>query len=209
MSITSPPTLPDFLPGRLTIGRGTARDYGALAPFHYLADRPATFADVWAVRYEPPAGAATGPPVSRALSRALSRPVAVGVLSYPVPSCAGREAFLRRRRRSRRDNLRFANRHVRTISRVIVHPQFRALGLSTALVRCLCHHCDTRYVEAMSRMADAHPLFRRAGMRPLGLGRAARRGGRGAAYFILDRRPARTARPTRPSARRKEHPHAT
>src|SRR5687768_749679 len=44
--------LPAFLPGRLTYARGTPADYRALARFHYCAQRPATWAGVWAVLYE-------------------------------------------------------------------------------------------------------------------------------------------------------------
>jgi ABC-type ATPase with predicted acetyltransferase domain len=160
-------TLPDFLPGTFAIERGTARDYDALADFHYVARRPATFAGVWVVRFSD--------------HRARTKLAAVGVLSYPVPSCASRERFLGLTG-SRSENLRFANRHIRTISRVIVHPQFRSLGLSTRLVRWLCDHCDTRYVEAMARMARVHPLFDRAGMtrvEPLNED--------GPIYFIFDR----------------------
>src|SRR5687768_15686791 len=42
--------LPDFLPGRLVLGRGTGHDYRALAAFHYAAGAPATWAGVWVVR---------------------------------------------------------------------------------------------------------------------------------------------------------------
>src|SRR4051812_2433925 len=110
-----------ILPGRLWVTRGSMRDYDALAQFHYVAPRPATIADIRVVRYR------DGP-------RAKPRVIAAGVLSYPVPSSDCREIYLGRSDRSRNENLCFANRHIRTISRVIVHPQFRALGLSTLLV---------------------------------------------------------------------------
>jgi ABC-type ATPase with predicted acetyltransferase domain len=160
-------TLPDFLPGTFAIDRGTVRDYDALADFHYVARRPATLAGVWVVRFTD--------------RRARRRVAAVGVLSHPVPSCASRERFLGLTG-SRSENLRFANAYIRTISRIVVHPQFRSLGLSTRLVHWICNHCDTRYVEAMARMARVHPLFDRAGMtrvEPLDPG--------GPVYFIFDR----------------------
>src|SRR5262245_18154743 len=118
--------LPQFLPGRLTLEPGCARDYVALGQFHYIAGRPATWAAVWVVRYKPQ------------VRLSLSRPVAVGVLSYPIPSFRPRERVLAIESLAFRDKLRFINRHVRTISRVVVHPQFRSLGLSSILVRCLC-----------------------------------------------------------------------
>jgi hypothetical protein len=144
--------LPDFLPGNLTLTPGNAQDYDILAPFHYLPRRPATWAAVWTVRFSGEAVA--------------DRVVAVGVLSYPVPSCGARERFFGLPP-DRSQNLIFANENLRTISRVIVHPQFRALGLSKALVRCLCDHCPTRFVEAMAVMGRAHPFFERAGMKRL------------------------------------------
>jgi hypothetical protein len=149
MSSPTDPDLPDFLPGRLTLRAGTHKDYLALCKYHYAAGAPATWAGTWTIDYADP--------------RRAARPVAVGVLSYPVPSSRPRERHLRLSP-DRRANVAFANRHVRTISRVIVHPQFRALGLSSVLVRWICSHCPVRYVEAMARMGDVCPLFERGGM---------------------------------------------
>jgi GNAT superfamily N-acetyltransferase len=166
--------LPQFLPGKLSIGRGTPRDYFVLEQFHYIAKRPATWAAVWVVRYEP------YHPTEHDRSR--SRVVAVGVLSYPVPSSIPRERFLGIQSLSRREKLFFVNQNLRTISRVVVHPQFRSLGLSSILVRCLCDHCDTRYVEAIAMMARAHPFFDRAGMTRIDPEKSDQ-----PVYFILDR----------------------
>jgi hypothetical protein len=63
----------------------------------------------------------------------------------------------RRRALWLRDNLR-------TISRIIVHPRFRGIGLASQLARCLCDDCPTPYIEAIAAMAALHPLFERAGM---------------------------------------------
>jgi ABC-type ATPase with predicted acetyltransferase domain len=162
-----------FLPGKLWIAPGSARDYATLSAFHYRSCRPATFAGAWAVRYASPG-----------VPRDQARPVAVAVLSWPVPSCFARERFLGRFGKfARSENLRFANRHVRTISRVIVHPQFRSLGLGVTLVRWICRHCNTRYVEALATMGRAHPLFERAGMTRVEPDRPDR-----PMYYIFDRR---------------------
>ncbi len=169
------PALPDFLPGRLTLRDGVYADYVALAKYHYVAGAPASRAGIWTIDYAEPA---TG----------RVRPIAVGVLSYPVPSSRPRERHLGLSP-DRCANLRFANRHVRTISRVIVHPQFRAAGLSTVLVRWICSHCPTRYTEAMARMGDVCPFFERGGM-----SRVPPRPGE-PAYFIYDRDAARSAPP--------------
>ena len=131
-----------FLPGQFHLTPGNWRDYRTLARFHYLPRNPATWSEIWAIRYEAPLG---------------PRLVAVGVVSFPAPTCHARRAVLGLRG-SRRAELKFANRNIRTISRVIVHPQFRTLGLSSRLVRWICKHCKTRYVEALAVMGRVHPF---------------------------------------------------
>ena len=141
--------MPDFLPGRLSLEVGRPADYKPLAGFHYLAGRPATWAAVRTVRYE---------------DRHGSRVVAVGVLSWPTARSRGRERFFALSGLTYGGFLRFANANVRTVSRVIVHPQFRSLGLATAVIRALIDAGPTRYVEASARMGRAVPMFERAGM---------------------------------------------
>ncbi len=184
--------LPDFLPGRFALSRGRPSDYFALEHFHYLPKRPATYANVWVVRYEnddslsreaPPLhGVVRGAALHfgdhdamdsrwRCASRldtasdTTSRVVAVGVLSFPTLRSTPRERTLGLRDRTARERITFVNAHVRTVSRVVVHPQFRGLGLSSELVRKLIDICPTRYVEASAVMAHVHPFFAAAGMR--------------------------------------------
>jgi GNAT superfamily N-acetyltransferase len=59
---------------------------------------------------------------------------------------------------------RLLNKHVRTISRVVIDPRYRALGVARRLVR---HYLDdplTRYTEAVAAMGRCCPFFTRAGM---------------------------------------------
>ena len=152
--------LPDLdLPGRFAFRLGAAHDYRRLASLHYNRRGPATFALVGALDY------VDGP------SR---RTIGVGVLSYPTLRCFAREEALKLQGVAPELRTRFLNRHLRTISRVIVHPQFRGIGLSGFLVRQLCLQCPTRYVEAIAKLATFHPLFDRGGMKCLDNGDAAR-----------------------------------
>jgi GNAT superfamily N-acetyltransferase len=171
--------LADYLPGRLFLTRGEPRDYRALESFHYLGGRPATWAGVWVVRFAS----------QNYQSQPDVRPapiVGVGVLSYPVPTCVAREHHFHLRGRSYGQRLRFANRYLRTISRVVVHPRFRSIGLASALVRCICNECPTRYVEALAVMGDTHPLFESGGMTRVGYpGEQAHT----PSYFLFDRYP--------------------
>lgn len=143
-------TLPNFLPGKLTLEPGSPRDYIVLEQFHYLPKRPATWARVWRITYT---------------DRSGTRVIAAGVLSFPVPCSRGRQRVFNNAHLSYGRKIRFANANFRTISRIVVHPQFRSLGLATLLVECLIENCPTRYVEASAMMARAHPFFERAGMK--------------------------------------------
>ena len=161
--------LPDFLPGTLSVQPGVRDDYYRLAPYHYLDRVPSTFAGVWRVCYAPHDPAA-----------GLVRTVAVAVLSWPTAAHPVRYHALGVTNLSWGGRLRFANANVRTISRVIVHPQFRSLGLAVALVRVCLATSPLRYVEASARMGRAQPFFRLAGMTQ----HASDRGG---SHFYFDR----------------------
>lgn len=130
------------------LGAGRRRDYVALERFHYRRGSPATFAAVWTIRHIP-----------------WPQPIAVAVLSYPTLCLHVRNRVLGLAGMDPADRFRFVNRHVRTISRVIVHPTFRSLGLAPLLVRHILNNAPTRYVEALAVMGRAHPFFQSAGMR--------------------------------------------
>ena len=184
-----------ILPGRLRIERGTFADYRRLEHFHYAPGRPRVPIGVWRVVYEncrlPIANCrlkkanrksaiATVGPAQR--DNRKSHLIAVGVLSYPPPASRARERILDLVGPRYGPKLAFVNQHVRTIARIIVHPQFRSLGVAARLVRRICEQCPTRYVEAFAAMGDVHPFFEKGGMTRVP---AASEGE--AAYFIFDR----------------------
>lgn len=152
---------PDTLDEPLRLVRGDAGDYRALASFHYRAQRPATMTRVLALRHDRPTA------VGRYLDRRGERQT-VGVLveSLPTLSCAMRDAALHNRYRPLPPRPRAAllNDELRCISRVIVHPQWRGLGLAVRLVRAALDDSATRYTEALASMGRVHPFFERAGM---------------------------------------------
>ena len=159
----------EWLGGQLVIERGTFEDYRELERFHYLTKRPAVRAGVWRVRYVEQFAIE-----NRQLSSANclnARCVAVGVLGYPTPSCAARQRTLRLRgARYARRKIRWLNANLRTISRVIVHPQFRGVGVASELVRVICADSGVRYVEAMATMGRVVPFFEKGGMRRIDAG---------------------------------------
>jgi GNAT superfamily N-acetyltransferase len=89
--------------------------------------------------------------------------IGVVVLSYPSALHRTRHRVFGLRSMPFGERLHWVNANLRTISRVVVHPQFRGVGLSTTLIRAAVDACPTPFVEASARMGRAHPLFDRAG----------------------------------------------
>ncbi len=185
----------DFLPGRIRFDDGTSQDYRLLARHHYLPRPPSTWALVRVARFVPEwtrlmrhaseddlrvVGDSTGDQVSEKPGRV----VGVAVLSWPVPMLRARMAYFGLSR-SYRENLRFANAHLRTISRVVIHPQFRSIGMAAELVRQVIGRCPTRYVEASARMGHFVRFFENAGMTRVPVPPGAPENA--PAYFVIDR----------------------
>jgi hypothetical protein len=147
----------------LTWRDGCLRDYGALAAFHYLRHRPAGAKRVLVLADCRPTV------VGRfAQRRAEQRVVGVLVESLPALGCVLRNVATGGRYAGwsdRRASARLLNAEVRCISRVVVHPQWRGLGLAVRLVGRALATMTTPYTEALAAMGRVHPLFRLAGMR--------------------------------------------
>lgn len=170
--------LPRFIPGRLEAHLSLPGDYRALGRFHYRTGPPATWARLLRIDHT----------VDHSLSSAANaapRTIALAVLSWPTALSRPRRVRFGLNGRDLAQQLSFANRRLRTISRVIVHPQFRGLGLASLLVRGVIDLCPTRYVEATAAMGVVHPLFERAGMTREASPEATPEAG--PAYFWFDR----------------------
>jgi ABC-type lipoprotein export system ATPase subunit/GNAT superfamily N-acetyltransferase len=81
------------------------------------------------------------------------------VYCYPSPACFGRRQVLPKL------PMRELNRQLSTISRVVIHPKYRSLGLGAGLVRETLGLCGTDCVELVAVMAKYNPFAERAGMR--------------------------------------------
>lgn len=150
--------------GQLVLRRGTLSDYSALSEHHYRACRPATATRVLVFTDPRPTI------VGRYLKRAdPPEVVAVLVESLPSLSCRMRDWALRERYGSHlnaRSRAVLLNAEVRCISRVVVAPAWRGLGLAVRLVRAALADPTTPVTEALAAMGKVNPFFERAGMTP-------------------------------------------
>lgn len=128
--------------------------YEELACFHYRDKPTGPTTHIFAILDEHPLRRPTVP--------------AAGVIVYrpPVPNLGVRNAvtggFFTGLPRAA--GLSLLNEHVRCISRVIIDPRYRGLGLASWLVRETMAFVDVAMIEATSIMGRFHPFFKRAGM---------------------------------------------
>ncbi|MEM8739277.1 MAG: hypothetical protein AAGG38_12510 [Planctomycetota bacterium] len=146
----------------LCLRPGTLADYQRLAEHHYKARRPATMPRILTLEDRRPSVA------GRYRQRADATTV-VGVLveSLPSLSCRMRDWALHERYGSHlpaKSRAMILNREVRCISRVVIDPRWRGLGLAVRLVRAALAEPTTRYTEALAAMGKVNPFFVRAGM---------------------------------------------
>lgn len=148
---------------RLRIELGSMRDYNSLAAFHYKASRPGATTTVYRLVHE------TQTVVGRFFSRRDERQIA-GVLlrSLPHLACAMRDFATRGRYAGFTASAKamLLNRELRTISRIVIHPQWRGVGLAVRLVRHALANPEPgqRLTEALAAMGRVHPFLERAGM---------------------------------------------
>ncbi len=133
---------------RLRIVRGCLEDYKQLAHYHYRDGRLTAYAAIFALRF----GDET-----------------IGVIVYTMPSpglelrnVATDNLFAGF---DKRTQLALINKNIRRISRVIIEPRFRSLGLATRLVRETMPQMNVSIIEAIAVMGLVNPFFEKAGMK--------------------------------------------
>lgn len=153
----------------IVIRQGTRRDYAELSRFHYRAGAPATWARVVVAEERHPGSAAS--------RHQGERPIA-GVLVVSMPALNGPWRGVAWpglcESGDKREDARRLNAQVRTISRVVVEPRWRGLGVATRLVRAYLDDPLTQRTEAIAAMGACCPLFAAAGMREVAAPRSRR-----------------------------------
>jgi GNAT superfamily N-acetyltransferase len=139
----------------LYIEPGTMQDYHQLSRFHYRSSTVGPTAGIWVIRNRRP---------SRYDS---DQPIAVIVYTYPAPNLAVRNIITQNffARPDKAAGVSLLNRHVRCISRVIVDPRWRGLGLASWLVAQTKTLLNVAMIESMALMGHFHPFLEKAGFR--------------------------------------------
>ena len=136
----------------IRIQRGAREDWDRLAPLHYRSHHAGAVSDIFRM-------------VHRAAGQ---RETLVGVIVYsrsPLSLAARNRATGGRYRVGRGLSAgRLVNEELRIVSRVVITPNWRGLGLASRLVAETLPRVGTPYVEALAAMGRVHPFFEQAGM---------------------------------------------
>jgi GNAT superfamily N-acetyltransferase len=84
------------------------------------------------------------------------------VYTYPPPGCAGRHLVLPGKR-----SMKALNSELSTISRVVIHPKYRSIGLGAKLIGETLQRVGTPCVEMIAVMAKYNPFAEKAGMQKI------------------------------------------
>ncbi len=138
----------EFVPAKMT-------DYHRLQRYHYRSGQPGPIDSVFAIK-----------PKDGSLLMHDCPVAGVIVYAWPPLNCRMRNRVFADLLSGLDNSSRVekVNRMVRTISRVIIEPRFRGLGLASKLVRETLSQVNVPIVEAMAAMGRVHPFFERAGM---------------------------------------------
>lgn len=140
---------------KMEIVQGCFDDYKQLAHYHYRESRPGPFKKIFVLRND---------------SLRATRNKIIGVIVYSMP-------FLGLELRSlvmdnyfggfdKSTRLELINENIRCISRVIIEPRFRGLGLAKKLVQETMPKMNVSIIEAVAVMGRINPFLEKAGMRP-------------------------------------------
>jgi ABC-type ATPase with predicted acetyltransferase domain len=124
----------------MAVEPGTLEDWRKLSAFHYRSHNTTARRAVFSIRRK-------------------DELCAVIVYCYPFPQCAGRNKVLPKM------PLAELNQKLCSISRIVVHPKYRTIGLGEKLIRDSLPKTGTPYVEMIAVMPRYNPFAERAGMK--------------------------------------------
>jgi len=125
------------------VEKGTRQDYEKLACFHYRSSRLPVPMRIFALKHR-------------------KETVGVIVYSYSPSTCFGRRQAL-----GKVASMDELNRDFAWISRVVLHPKYRSIGLGTMLVKDTLPLVGRRFVETIAVMAKYNPFLEKAGMKKI------------------------------------------
>jgi ABC-type ATPase with predicted acetyltransferase domain len=109
-------------------------------------------------------------------------PVGLCAFTTPAASLSLRTHFFGLANPRSKVALQALNEQLWLLARVVLHPTYRGAGIAAGFVRRACETCPVPWVETLTAMGNANPVFDRAGFTRVGVVRKPGRGGYGGQY---------------------------
>lgn len=149
--------------GELRLEEGSRADWPAFAKWHYRSHHLAFVKRVVLLKHG-------------------DQPVGLCAFTTPAASLALRTHYFGLTDPRSGVALQALNEQLWLLARVVLHPTYRGAGIAAAFVRRACETCPVRWVETLTAMGHANPVFDRAGFVRVGVIRHAGRAGYGGQY---------------------------
>ena len=135
------------------------KEYERLSVYHYRGGKIGPFKAIYAIVDTHPVRA-----------RLCGGRIVAGVIVYsmPAPNLELRNVATGKMFRQfgdRKMQLQLVNENIRCISRVIIDPRYRGIGLASMLVKETMPKLNVPIIEALAVMGKVNPFFEKAGMK--------------------------------------------
>jgi hypothetical protein len=178
---TTPSSTMCTISNHIQIRLASRAAYDDLARFHYRSSCPAVPVAIYAMynsssvilsvaknlRVLPAPHSQQPNSLPSPIPTTLNNPIGIIVYTMPAMELAARNRAipnLFKNCRTRKDRIKTINENIRTISRVIIDPRYRGLGLAARLVRETMPLLNVPIIEAVAAMGRFNPFFQKAGM---------------------------------------------
>jgi len=129
---------------------GSAADWSHFARWHYRSHRLAFVKRVVVLKHG-------------------EEPVGICVFTAPAASLALRSRYFGLTAPRSRLALSALNGQLWLLARVVLHPTYRGAGIAAGFVRAACALCPVPWIETLTAMGHANPVFERAGFVRVGV----------------------------------------
>lgn len=146
----------DFIENCLEVVPGNYADFKMLKDYHYIEYPPVAPDQIYKIRG------------TKETDESFPDPMAVIVFSMPIVNLHGRTTATSgyfRKPRTDIGKLRLVNKKIRYISRIIVDPRFRKLGLATWILKDTLSRQTVPIVETLTPIDFTNKVFQREGFK--------------------------------------------
>jgi len=96
-------------------------------------------------------------------------PVGIVVFGTPAAALAQRSRYFGLKNPRSGLGLQSLNSQLWLLQRVVLHPTYRGAGIASDFLRRACELCEIDWIETLSAMGHANPVFERAGFTRVGV----------------------------------------